>query len=189
MPGSGSSCAGALILNQGRAMIGGSCRVRGFGRRAPSSQTVRDEFAENDGSIDAHPHAGGDGVYVSGRPLVGRKHDTDPEVGCPCNERPPGAARAHRDTPPFAAARTSVDGRSPGSRVDARCQPSRFPSGAIDMDLPLTVAGAAADSRIRAFTAFPFDPVAGNHQGARVRGGNGCVNPGVSTRGDVRQSI
>src|SRR5712671_777278 len=53
---------------------------------------------------------------------------------------------------------TAVDGRSPGSRLDVSRRLPGCPVAQWALDLPPTVAGAAAASGRRAVTAFPFDP-------------------------------
>jgi hypothetical protein len=67
---------------------------------------------------------------------------------------------------------TSCGGRSPGSRViavDHLPRSTQAPSGNEVVGSPLTVAGAAAALCWSARTAFPFDPLAGNHRRSSCR--------------------
>jgi hypothetical protein len=67
---------------------------------------------------------------------------------------------------------TSCGGRSPGSRViavDHLPRSTQAPSGNEVAGSPLTVAGAAAALCSSARTAFPFDPLAGNHRRSSCR--------------------
>ena len=105
----------------------------------------------------------------------------------------PAATTRHRELPPLAPHRfavwcnrsgnirtprllrprvTSCGGRSPGSRViavDHLPRSTQAPSGNEVVGSPLTVAGAAAALCWSARTAFPFDPLAGNHRRSSCR--------------------
>ena len=82
-----------------------------------------------------------------------------------------GNRRVIRSTPTMGL-RHSVDGRFPGSRVNALAQPSRFPSGlSSGSGFPLTVAGAAtALPTASSAHRIPFSPQAwGHHPGHQSR--------------------